>query len=57
MVALNLGTYRLLAQWSKVLALAVYLGWVAIFSALSVPAERTLLATGGYVMRHGYTIF
>jgi hypothetical protein len=56
-LALNLGAYRLLARWSTVLALAVYWGWVAIFSALSVPAERALLATGGYVMRHGYTIF
>lgn len=47
----------MIARRSKVLALAVYLGWVAIFSALSVPAERALLATGSYVMRHGYTIF
>lgn len=57
MVALNLGLYRLLARVSKILALAVYLGWVAIFSALTVPAEHVLLANGGYVMSHGYTIF
>lgn len=57
LVALSLGAYRLLARYSKVLALAVYLGWVAIFSALSIPALRALLATGAYVMSHGYTIF
>lgn len=56
-VALTLGAYRLLARRSKILALAVYLGWVAMFSVLSVPALRGFLATGAYVMRHGYTIF
>jgi hypothetical protein len=48
---------RLLARLSRALALGVYLGWVAIFSALTVPAEHVLLANGGYVMGHGYTIF
>lgn len=57
MVALNLGLYRLLARWSTVLAWAAYLGWVAIFSVLTVPAEHVLLANGDYVMGHGYTIF
>jgi hypothetical protein len=57
MVALWLLVFRALGRRSTRLAFGVYLGWVVVFSAASIPVLQLFSATGVYVMQKGYTIF
>jgi hypothetical protein len=56
-VAVPLAGYRWLAlRFSQLCALLAYWGWVAIFSLATIPVEQRFLASGTYVLGHGYTM-
>lgn len=51
-----LGIYRWISGFSKIAALAVYIGIVIALSAASVPVLKDWLQRGIYVFDHGYSI-
>lgn len=56
LVAVPLAGYSWLAQRFPIVALLVYVGWVAVFSLATIPVEQGFLAAGTYVFGHGYTL-
>ena len=56
LVLLPLAAYRLAALRWPVGALLGYLGWVVVFSAISVPAENAFLAQGIVSYQNGYSM-